>query len=789
MIRYCNTLMLFCLIMFSSAHAQWTQECIDCPRNFSGMMDRSLILDSAGNPHIAYGGDNLYYAWFDTTWHTEIADASIRVGRYAAISLDSSGYPHISYKDDLNDILKCAYKDVTGWHTEIVDSTESAGQGTSIAIDGAGHTHIAYLHQGQDALWYAYNDGSGWTNAPIDSAVTSPRSVSLLLDSSDYPHIAYARNFSGYGLSHAFKDGTGWHFEDVDTECYVTCVSIDLDTGGYIHISYQREMGLAYAYQDSGGWNLEIVDDGPFTNDGDSTSEINSVLRTPIPISTLTPTPTPSAGPYMSAGSSNTIRIDSEGYPHISYMKGWAFATHLNHVYKAPVGWQLHVLGGYFGVTGISLDLNASDYGHVSWLDTWTNRLVHQYQDADGWHSEDVDDLGVLQGNVPLTLDSGGYPHVVYVEENAMNLIYSYRDGGGWHRDVVDDSGIVYGYSFSDIELDAGDHVHISYYDHSNYDLKYAYFDGVIWTLETVDSTDSVGRNNSLDLDSSGYPHISYRDGTHSALKYAYKDIEGWHPETVAGYAYHNGTAIVLDSSDHVHLAYSDGDLRYAYNNGTGWTFEPIDEDLNPSTVFQSPSIDIDSSGYPHVSYVEPHDLLLKYAYRNGTGWQTEVISGTTGETEHPTLSLDPWDHAHICYAEVSSGLLYTVYGSPSNWSMEQLDNLGSGIHKNGIATDSNGAPHIGYHSENLGDVLYLKREPFPTPSPTLCIHHGDVDFNGVVTAGDSQSAFSIVMGTHIPTYSERCAADCDADGEVTAGDAQGIWNVVMGLGSCADPI
>jgi len=46
----------------SSAASNWRIECVDCPKQFSDMTDRSLRLDDGGHPHIAYGGKHLYYA-------------------------------------------------------------------------------------------------------------------------------------------------------------------------------------------------------------------------------------------------------------------------------------------------------------------------------------------------------------------------------------------------------------------------------------------------------------------------------------------------------------------------------------------------------------------------------------------------------------------------------------------------------------------------------------------------------------------------------------------------------
>lgn len=79
-------------------------------------------------------------------------------------------------------------------------------------------------------------------------------------------------------------------------------------------------------------------------------------------------------------------------------------------------------------------------------------------------------------------------------------------------------------------------------------------------------------------------------------------------------------------------------------------------------------------------------------------------------------------------------------------------------------------------------------RTPTATVTP-VCVNHGDVNFDGSLTAGDAQIAFNIALGTITPTYDEACAADCNGDNTVTAGDAQAIFFAVLGTGTCVDPI
>jgi chitinase len=71
--------------------------------------------------------------------------------------------------------------------------------------------------------------------------------------------------------------------------------------------------------------------------------------------------------------------------------------------------------------------------------------------------------------------------------------------------------------------------------------------------------------------------------------------------------------------------------------------------------------------------------------------------------------------------------------------------------------------------------------------TPEQCLNHGDVNFDGNLTAYDAQMAFMIALGLHTPTFEEECAADCNGDGVVTAGDAQLIFYSALGMDECVD--
>ena len=138
---------------------------------------------------------------------------------------------------------------------------------------------------------------------------------------------------------------------------------------------------------------------------------------------------------------------------------------------------------------------------------------------------------------------------------------------------------------------------------------------GGSWHIETVDSAGDVGYWTSIALDSGDHPHISYYDGNHQDLKYAYHDGSTWHIKTVdsAG-ATGLDTSIAVDSGDHPHISYGSThprSLKCAYHDGSTWHIETVDS----VDVGEYTSIAVDSGDHPHISYHDDTNEDLKYAY------------------------------------------------------------------------------------------------------------------------------------------------------------------------------
>jgi hypothetical protein len=107
----------------------WDSQDADGPMLFNYMSDRSLRLDNANHPHIAFGGDHLYYAYHDgANWNFDYVDEADGVGLFASLALDAAGLPHISYYDSIHGALKYAYYNGADWVSTTLDQCAIYGE-------------------------------------------------------------------------------------------------------------------------------------------------------------------------------------------------------------------------------------------------------------------------------------------------------------------------------------------------------------------------------------------------------------------------------------------------------------------------------------------------------------------------------------------------------------------------------------------------------------------------------------------------------------------------------------
>ena len=378
-------------------------------------------------------------------------------------------------------------------------------------------------------------------------------------------------------------------------------------------------------------------------------------------------------------------------------------------------GWSIETIDSTEDVgydTSLALDTNG--YPHISYRD-WTNGDVkYAYQDASGWHISIIDSIGYVGYHTSLALDSNDYPHISYHDETNGDLKYVYQDADGWHISIIDSTNYVG--AFTSLALDNNDYSHISYHDMTNGDLKYVYQDASGWHISIVDSTEDVGWYTSISLDSNDSPHISYHDMTNNDLKYAYQDASGWHISIIDSIGYVGEyTSLALDSNDYPHISYfkrddCKGDLKYAYQDSSGWHNMTVDGN-NYSDIGYCSSLALDSNDYPHISYLDwknHHDGDLKYAYQDSSGWHTSIVDSSWDVGFHTSIALKNHSYPHISYYDFANGNLKYAKILPSVDYILITDQSKNELPNSFLATQSKIECYASSFNTTYGDIDFI---------------------------------------------------------------------------------
>ena len=639
----------------------------------------SLALDSNGNPHISYTNhsdarDLKYARWNGSKWLIETVDgANSDVGKHNALALDSNNRPHIVYgyvreTDSWEHVSpRYAHWNGSAWQISDVDAdahmdTSDSYSPTSIAVDSTGTPHISYY---QRAWWdgsswynlydlkYATWDGTAWQTTTVhettDSVANSEiagRYNSIVVDSEDNPHIAYDyywyRGYPYYQykweLRHATHDGTSWSHEGVDqsTSTYDRpgrVPSIAMDADDNIHISYYSDYddyALRYAFYNGSSWTISVASPD-YTGSVDDASVRCS-----------------------------SIALDGSGHPHFLYRDS-----------------------------------------------AYAQRIVAATWDGE-WMWDTVDRSGSAAHRNDIALDNQGYTHVSYrvstrdrfattgYRYETSELRYGHWDGKEWQIETVvgapDVSEVPEEFTHAEAESAAGIHnaialdrqgnPHFSYFQrlrgyheptttwYYENSLNHAWWDGSDWATEQLVVNNNSGDNypfTSIAVDSKGYVHISYYDEDNGVPMYIRQDASGWLPEEQVGDYCDtkaddcgNWSDLTLDAMDRPHISYHnryDGELIYAYFDGTDWQTTMVDDCYGNDYCGKSTAIILDGNNTPHISYRDggwddgdPNgNATVKYATKKGSSWVTETVAFMVGGGD-TGIALSPGGVPHITY-------------------------------------------------------------------------------------------------------------------------------------------
>jgi hypothetical protein len=700
---------------------------IDAPKLYHWMRDRSLRLDTNKRPHIAYGGDNLYYLHFNgTSWIYETIDPSPGTGKYASLALDANNRPHVSYYDIQRGALKYARKIGSAWEIYTIDappgvfSTQGIGDIDAESFQSFGEIRDwTFGRYGQDGFIEELQGGlegeaseviidmiqddytvdqtqveslvveAAQVEAEIQAAVNETgRGLfsSIAVNNAGVPYISYYDAGSG-DLKFARWTGTAWELRALDSTGNVGLyTSLALDSSGNPHISYyDASLGnLKYIRWTGSAWiNPVVVDNG--------------------------------GGSNRYVGLYSSLTLDADRSPHISYYDG--FYRNLKYARLVSGSWLTFVIdnGANVGLhTSIALDTTRRVY--ISYYNAENADLKLAICTNLTCTLQTVVAAGMVGLYTSLALD-GTNPRISFYEANSGYLKYAFFSGGTWVIQNIDRAGDV-GH-FSSMALNQQGHPHIAYYDEVSRKLKYAYHDGSQWRLSYVDEASEAGMYASLALHN-GQPRISYYDLANRSLKYAAWTGSNWSVQVVdAGPNAGLHSALALDVSGQPRIAYCRGlgcatgnvqdgmELRVAVFSGSSWTLRSAAS----GGVGLYSDIAVDSTGAIHVSMYDAAARILKYAKGtpDGISWNIQTADGGTKVGLFTSIALDSSNNPHIAYLDDNvDGLRYAYWNGA--WQTMLVDREAPVGWFPSLALDKNNNPHISYYDLGKRALKYTQK-------------------------------------------------------------------------------
>ncbi len=323
--------------------------------------------------------------------------------------------------------------------------------------------------------------------------------------------------------------------------------------------------------------------------------------------------------------------------------------------------WSIDTVDG--GGVGWYTDISIldSDKVFITYYDVNAKNLKMARLIDSRWYLETIDSIGDVGLYSSLAIDHNGNPHISYYDGSNKDLKYAKFSNGSWSIEVVDSENDV-GLDTS-IYIDSNNNPHISYYDSTNGDLKYAKNIGSKWIIEVVESLDRVGLGTSIVLDDSGNPHISYYYEEKAGLSHAHRVGPDWVTDIVdsecRGFGY---TSIILDSYSKPNIAYfdvgtstEDWYVKYAYFENSKWNIEIVDPNIQSYWYDPGISIDCGKNDIIHLSYYEWSENNLNYAWRINDKWSIETVDSYDAVGAYNSMDIDSKGYPHISYMDRSS--------------------------------------------------------------------------------------------------------------------------------------
>ncbi len=656
-----------------SAALAWRVRSLDAPKWFEDMGPRSLALDAAGWPHVAYGGDYLYYAWFDGIfWQQVVVDAGPGAGRYAALRLDATGAPHFLYYDAVRNAVSYATREVAGWRTETVQAGVTLDAALGFALDAAGTAHAAYRDATTGSVAYARRAAGGWVHESVEKAAGGAVDLALVEST---PHLVYGTG----ALRHAQRDAGGWTTQTVDPAGVMLGRSLAVDSGGSPQVAYtgtniggRAELRLARLTRT--GWLVQVVDtvlphevgfEPSLRLDRQDYAHISYRAYNGLKYARWTGSAWYRVVVDDVESRDTSLALDAAGTPHITYRRG----LELVYASRPGINWAFRTLDtarttGLYTALALDAGGNAGDEAggaaHISYRDAESGSLRYARQSGETWALQVVDATPGLPAYTAIALQDG-QPRIVYYRypdvQTPGQLRYAAWTGSQWQLTTIDgDVGALdtTGPKRPALRFDAGRQPHIAYYDGSDQSVKVAVWTGAAWIADTAAGPTQTGEALSLALDRAAEPHLSFYDAQVDALVYMTRTGTTWDRAEVAQGAFAGRfNALALDAADAPDLCFTQesgvtSDLRYAYLTAGGWQVETVETGAPVTGSYCA--LALDGAGTPHLAYLDDTRAVLKYAHRAGGSWTITTVDAAGAAGQYAALALDAAGAPRIAY-------------------------------------------------------------------------------------------------------------------------------------------
>lgn len=793
MVRFLLIVLFVVPVFINTAQAStdWTFEIVHEPRFFT-IDQRSMVIDSAGNPHLFYGGNHLYHSYYNgSQWLRETIDPAPRSGRAASVAKDSSGKFHVLYMDAYLPIknlipgagvVKYATNasgqwviDVLPWVTYCGELSSVEHKGCSIAVDSNGRPHISYSDNGK--VMHATKLAAGWQSELVEQDLNFSYQqgyLSLAIDSSNRVHMIYLVYKAGLSyLRYASNVSGVWTSESIDNPVapgiYYANNSLALDGNGRAHVAYRAAGGfLSYASNTSGAW-----------------------LTQSLGIS----------GDYPS------IALDTSGKAHISYLAyGSNSSVTFSYATNRSGAWLIQPLEAVNTSSGIysSVAVAASNVVHVAYVNI---DLINAKRDlryfingASGWSvtsvdasesyslSPDSNPAGVYSS---IARDTLGRFHVSYVQaandtlrttgDDDGALMYANNISGNWSIETL--APVYGGVKQTAVAVDTSGKAHIAFFSDHGLFINYITNRNGAWELtklETTNNLDSIYKGKiGIAIDSSGHVHIAYFAnlvgfGASANLRYATNRSGAWQIETVTTIAANVGfslatdgsAALALDLSGRAHIGYLDGtaNVSYATNVLGAWVTKTIAL-YNRLYAWGAQSMVVEPTGVVHMAFESLvctgicFSAGIEYASNKSGSWDREFVdddtyvditTGVYSEMRSPALTLDSGGKPHISYLYFDFPMgpriqsLQYAHKLGSLWRISSIeDDLYVGEY-NSMTTDANGNVLIAYHDEPNGSLKLAKSTQVPSPLIDVLVSPDNLEFGTVQVSAQASRLITI---------------------------------------------